>query len=127
MNDWTRTIFRHETQAGGAWYSCAVAGKDADGEDIYEYWPVDFPKGTDIADRTRITFKDFTVGFYTRRDGEIQHKFIVKDFIISQGNAVYPKSHAPRGFQKPARAPRPPQTPQKPRETFEQIDEDCPF
>lgn len=120
MNNWVKTIFRHNTQQGGAWYSCAVSGKDGNGETTYEYWPVDFPQGTDLPDRIRVEFKDFFMTYYTKRDGTIQHKFVVRDFLAGQvqppvqqqGQPVQPQAQAqPQqyGYQPQAPAYAPPQ------------------
>lgn len=103
MNNWVKTIFRHETPQGGAWYSVAVSGKDQEGAKKYEYWPVDFPQGTDIADRAKVEFKDFYISFYTRRDGATQYKFVVQDFLLQGGSAVYPQNGRPQAYQQPAR------------------------
>lgn len=134
MNNWIKTIFRHQTQQGGAWYSVAVSGKDEAGEKKYEYWPVDFPQGTEIADRTRIEFKDFYISFYTRRDGTIQYKFVVQDFLMQ------PASYQQQGWNNGQQ--RPPQQYQQAQRTaagataqnrqaqqmdFEAIDESVPF
>lgn len=102
MNNWIKTIFRHDTPQGGVWYSVAVLGKDQAGEKQYEYWPVDFPQGTDIADRAKIEFKDFYISFYTRNDGTVQHKFVVQDFLLQGGSAVYPQQRQQQGYQQPA-------------------------
>lgn len=150
MNNWIKTIFRHDTPQGGAWYSVAVSGKDQEGAKKYEYWPVDFPQGTDIADRAKVEFKDFYISFYTRRDGATQYKFVVQDFLLQQGNASYPQNGRPQAYQQPARqayqqqyaAPqyqqpainygpnnRPPQAQNRPPQPddFEQLDEEVPF
>ena len=103
MNNWVKTIFRHETPQGGAWYSVAVSGKDQEGAKKYEYWPVDFPQGTEIPDRARVEFKDFFISFYTRRDGGTQYKFVVQDFLLQGGSAVYPQNGRPQAYQQPAR------------------------
>ena len=141
MNNWIKTIFRHETQQGGAWYSVAVAGKDGNGEKTYEYWPVDLPQGTEIADRTKIEFQDFYISYYTKRDGTIQHKFIVQRFAPVNGyqqpqTYQQPQQYAPQYMngqpqayqQQPVRAgvqPRPQTTAMQ--QTFEQINDDVPF
>lgn len=147
MNNWVKTIFRHNTQQGGAWYSCAVSGKDGNGETIYEYWPVDFPQGTDLPDRIRVEFKDFFITYYTKRDGGIQHKFVVRDFLAGQvqppaqqqGQPVQqPAQPQQYGYQQPAgyypqQAPaQPVQQPAQPgapapQQSFEALDEDVPF
>lgn len=128
MNNWIKTIFRHETQQGGAWYSVAVSGKDEAGEKKYEYWPVDFPQGTDIADRTRIELKDFYISFYTRRDGTIQYKFVVQDFLMQP--ASYQQGRQQQGWnngqQRQAQSYQ--QRPQQNKQMdFEAIDESVPF
>lgn len=128
MNNWIKTIFRHETQQGGAWYSVAVSGKDEAGEKKYEYWPVDFPQGTDIADRTRIELKDFYISFYTRRDGTIQYKFVVQDFLMQP--ASYQQGRPQQGWnngqQRQAQSYQ--QRPQQNKQMdFEAIDESVPF
>lgn len=101
MNNWTKTIFRHETPQGGAWYSAAVAGKDGQGAKTYQYWPVDFPQGTEIPDRARVEFKDFFITYYIRKDGAIQYKFVVQDYIAAPPS--YQQGQAPQGYQQPAR------------------------
>lgn len=128
MNNWIKTIFRHETQQGGAWYSVAVSGKDEAGEKKYEYWPVDFPQGTDIPDRTRVELKDFYISFYTRRDGNIQYKFVVQDFLMQP--ASYQQGRSQQGWnggqQRQAQSYQ--QRPQQNKQMdFEAIDESVPF
>ena len=108
MNNWVKTIFRHNTQQGGAWYSCAVSGKDGNGETVYEYWPVDFPQGTDLPDRIRVEFKDFFITYYTKRDGGIQHKFVVRDFLA--GQVQQPAQTQPQQQAQPAQYQQPVQT-----------------
>lgn len=107
MNNWVKTIFRHDTQQGGVWYSCAVAGKDQEGEKSYEYWPVDFPQDTQIPDRARVEFKDFFISYYTRKDGTIQHKFVVSDFLMAQPQQPPAYQQAPQGYQRQAIAAGP--------------------
>lgn len=156
MNNWVKTVFRHDGQNGSLWYSVAVAGKDGQGNKVYEYWPADFPKGTEIPDRSRVELKDFFISFYTKNDGTVQHKFVVQDFIVSQQQpqqgyaqppqyqqAAYP-GYPPQQYQQPpqyyngagypqAMPPRPAQPPvqqpvqQQAAPDFEQIDEDVPF
>lgn len=138
MNSWVKTIFRHETPQGGAWYSVAVSGKDQEGAKKYEYWPVDFPQGTEIPDRARVEFKDFFISFYTRRDGGTQYKFVVQDFLLQEGPAAYPQQRTPQGYRQPARSygqqpqnwsggwQRQQQAPQQAPD-FDQLDEEVPF
>lgn len=135
MNNWVKTIFRHETKQGGAWFSAAVLGKDEAGEKKYEYWPVDFPQGTDIPDRSRVELKDFFISFYTRRDGSIQYKFVVQDFLLQEGPAAYTQQQGQRpqqswnnGQQYSRQAPDYQRRPQQDqRMDFEAIDESVPF
>lgn len=150
MNNWVKTIFRHDTQAGGVWYSCAVAGKDQDGQTIYEYWPCYFPDGTELPDRARVEFKDFYIGFYIKHDGTPQHKFVVQDFLVGQGQQSvqqgYGQYRAPQGYQRPSRSQGYPQQgyqqntagnyvpqqrqarqPEPQPDSFEYINEDVPF
>lgn len=152
MNNWTKTIFRHDTPQGGVWYSVAVLGKDQAGEKQYEYWPVDFPQGTDIPDRSRVEFKDFYISFYTRQDGSVQHKFVVQDFltpratqqpVMNRQPQVYqqpqpqgwsngwpqpaPQYMPPQGYSQPPQVQTNPAPQQKQQADFEQINEEVPF
>lgn len=154
MNEWIKTIFRHPTQQGGVWYSCAVAGKDQEQNKSYEYWPVDFPQGTEIPDRAKVEFKDFFISYYTRHDGTVQHKFVVRDYLITEyasTNGVAPNQAAgytqqqvPPGYQRQPMAvgpggysqhygstpaPRQPygQQTQEQAAEFEQLNGDVPF
>jgi len=115
MNNWVKTIFRHDTEQGGTWYSVAVAGKDGNGEKTFEYWPVDFPQGTQIMDRSKVEFKDFFVSYFTKRDGTIQHKFVVNDFLIQQPTyqqqpQIQP-SRPPQGYPQPVQYGQPANVP----------------
>jgi hypothetical protein len=111
MNNWVKTIFRHDTENGGAWYSVAMSGKDPEGNKRYEYWPIDFPQGTNLPDRVRVELKDFFITFYTRRDGGTQYKFVVQDFLVGQQQPApqqqqgYGQYRGPQQYQRPARTP----------------------
>ncbi len=96
MNNWVKTIFRHDTEQGGTWYSVAVAGRDGNGEKVFQYMPVDFPKGTEIGDRAKVEFKDFFLSFFTKRDGSTQFKFVVNDFLVQQVQPQQPMP--PQGY-----------------------------
>lgn len=116
MNGLIKTVFRHETQQGGTWYSCAFAGKNAQGETEYDYWTIDFPKDTDIKDRSRVEFKDFFETYYTRKDGTKQFKYVVKEWQPASGEGFGQRQHG--GWK---------QQPRRQQGTFEELEADCPF
>lgn len=117
MNGWKGTLFKHTKDDGSIWYTIAISGKDADGEKVYEYLPIEFPQGTDIQDRAKIELTDFFMSFYTRKNGERQYKFVVKGYNFQNGYQQRQGGYQ-QGYQ---------QRPQRPRQTFEQIDQDVPF
>lgn len=119
MSRMVKTVFKHQNNKGGTYYSVAVSGKDAEGEQAYVYWYVDFPKGSEIPDRARIEFKDYYITFYTKQDGTIQYKFVVQDYLEARDDFG---QQPPRRQQKPFRPQQ-----QKRQETFEELNDDCPF
>ena len=53
-----------------------------DGEWIYDYIQLGFPKGTDIPNNTEIIIKEGFFSFFTKNDGTNVHKIIITSFDI---------------------------------------------
>ena len=121
MSRMVKTVFKHQNNKGGTYYSVAVSGKDAEGEQAYVYWYVDFPKGSEIPDRARIEFKDYYITFYTKQDGTVQYKFVVQDYLEARDDYGQQRPQQ-RQQQRPFRPQR-----QKWQESFEELNDDCPF
>ena len=86
------TVFRHDKN-GHTFYSVAVSRKNSEGETIFGYKLVQFKKGVELADRTRIDIRNGWETFYVNKDGETVFYVFIADFTLQQGSAA--------GYQPP--------------------------
>lgn len=136
------TVFRHDKN-GHTFYSVAVSRKNSEGDTIFGYKLVQFKKGVELADRTKIDIRNGWETFYVNKDGETIFYVFIADFILQQGSAVgyqpqptqygqpqqyvpqqymppqqtmaYPQNVVPQQFGAAPQYPQPqPQTPQPP-------------
>lgn len=136
------TVFRHDKN-GRTFYSIPVSRKNSEGETEFAYKLVQFKKGVDLADRTKIEIRNGWETFYKNKDGEDVFYVFISDFVIMQGSgAGYQQQGYQQGYQQPAQYPqnyvqqqfqprgyqRGYQQKQQPApQDFEQINEDVPF
>lgn len=73
-------IFKKVFDDGNVAYSTSISNKNQDGKYNYIYIPVQFPKGTELDDKTNIEIKKGFLTFYTTKDGKNQIKLVVMDF-----------------------------------------------
>lgn len=73
-------IFKKVFDDGNVAYSTSVSHKNEDGKYVYMYIPVQFPKGTELEDKTNIEIKKGFLTFFTTKDGKNQLKLVVMDF-----------------------------------------------
>lgn len=136
------TVFRHDKN-GRAFYSIPVSRQNSEGDTEFAYKLVQFKKGVDLADRTKIEIRNGWETFYKNKDGEDVFYVFISDFVITQGSgAGYQQQGYQQGYQQPAQYPqnyvqqqfqprgyqRGYQQKQQPApQDFEQINEDVPF
>lgn len=154
MKDLIKTVFRHETESGGIWYTCAVGHKNRETGDFDAiYIPLQFRQGVDVPDRSKISISEMSLDYYTKKDGTQQIVIKVWNFGYVQpqqpsyqqqgyqtqyGYPVQPPQN--NGYQQPYMSPAPntyqpqPQPQGRPRQPqqqapadFEAIDEQVPF
>ena len=78
------TIFMKDFD-GKRKYSKAVKYQK-DGEDKYAYYPVQFRKGVELANKTKITIKESWTSAYEGKNGVVFYEFI-NDFETETGYA----------------------------------------
>lgn len=81
------TVFRHDKN-GHTFYSVAVSRKNSEGDTIFGYKLVQFKKGVELADRTKIDIRNGWETFYVNKDGETIFYVFIADFTLQQGSAV---------------------------------------
>lgn len=91
------TVFRHDKN-GRTFYSVAVSRKNSEGESIFGYKLVQFKRGVDVADRTKIDIQNAWESFYLNQDGEAVFYVFIADFTLQQGSAT--------GYGQPQQAPQ---------------------
>lgn len=107
------TVFRHEHN-GKAFYSVAEVKENMDGKKEYGYKTVQFRRGVDVADRSKISIKSAWESFYKTKDDEVVFYIFINDFVLQEGSAKQPEfKEEPKQQEVPT--------------DFEQIDEDVPF
>lgn len=117
------TVFRHDKN-GHTFYSVAVSRKNSEGDTIFGYKLVQFKKGVELADRTKIDIRNGWETFYVNKDGETIFYVFIADFILQQGNAVgyqpqpqptqyvQPGAYQPQAYGQPAQYQQVAQYPQ---------------
>lgn len=73
-------IFKKVFDDGNVAYSTSISNKNEEGKKVYIYIPVQFPKGTELEDKTNIEIKKGFLTFFTTKDGKNQIKLVVMDF-----------------------------------------------
>lgn len=104
------TVFRHDKN-GHTFYSVAVSRKNSEGDTIFGYKLVQFKKGVELADRTKIDIRNGWETFYVNKDGETIFYVFIADFTLQQGNAVgyqpqptqygQPQQYVPQQYMPP--------------------------
>lgn len=79
-------VFRNEKGA----YSTSISNKQLDGTYINSYITLQFKKGVELENKTRITIKDAFLTFFKLDDGRIIYKIVVLDFE-QEGDAKEPE------------------------------------
>ena len=115
------TVFRHDKN-GHTFYSVAVSRKNSEGDTIFGYKLVQFKKGVDLADRTKIDIRNGWETFYVNKDGETIFYVFIADFTLQQGSAVgyqpqptqygQPGAYQPQAYGQPPSYQWPSVTPQ---------------
>lgn len=112
------TVFRHDKN-GHTFYSVAVSRKNSEGDTIFGYKLVQFKKGVELADRTKIDIRNGWETFYVNKDGETIFYVFIADFTLQQGSAAgYQPQPQPTqygqspSYQWPSVTPQPVQYPQ---------------
>ena len=98
------TVFRHEHN-GKAFYKVAEIKENMEGKKEYAYKDVQFRRGVDVADHSKISIKSAWESFYKTKDDEVVFYIFINDFVLQSGNMKQPEAPA----------------------EFEAIDEDIPF
>lgn len=104
------TVFRHDKN-GHTFYSVAVSRKNSEGDTIFGYKLVQFKKGVELADRTKIDIRNGWETFYVNKDGETIFYVFIADFTLQQGSAVgyqpqptqygQPQQYVPQQYMPP--------------------------
>ena len=95
------TVFRHDKN-GHTYYSVAVSRKNSEGDTIFGYKLVQFKKGVELADRTKIDIRNGWETFYVNKDGETIFYVFIADFTLQQGSAVgYQPQPQPTQYGQP--------------------------
>ena len=92
------TIFRHDKN-GRTFYSVPVSRKNSEGGTEFAYKLVQFKKGIDIADRSRIDIRNAWETFYINKDGEAVFYVFISDFTMEQPQQ--PAQYQPPQYQRP--------------------------
>lgn len=92
------TVFRHEHN-GKAFYSVAEVKENMDGKKEYGYKTVQFRRGVDVADRSKIDIKQAWESFYTNKNDEVVFYIFINDFVLQSGNMKQPQQEAPSEFE----------------------------
>lgn len=71
-------------------YSTSISNKQLDGSYINSYITLQFKKGVELENKTRITIKDAFLTFFKLEDGKIVYKIVVLDFE-QEGDAKEPE------------------------------------
>jgi len=79
-------IFRNEKD-GKVYYTTSVNNKNQEGK--YEYMTIDiqFPKGTELENKTDVDVTNGFISFYKNKSGLPKIKFVVMDFTVPQQEA----------------------------------------
>ena len=79
-------VFKNEKGA----YSTSISNKQLDGTYINSYITLQFKKGVELENKTRITIKDAFLTFFKLDDGRTIYKIVVLDFE-QEGDAKEPE------------------------------------
>lgn len=101
------TIYRHEHN-GRVSYTLPIILNNVDGEKEVAYKQVQFRRGVEVADRTKINILSAWEKFYKTKDDVVVFYIFVNEFTDQEGKPVEPK-------------------PEPQQEEFEEIDDDVPF
>lgn len=77
------TVFRHDKN-GRTFYSVAECRKNSEGETLFGYKLVQFKKGVELADKTKIDIQNAWESFYLNQDGEAVFYVFIADFTLQQ-------------------------------------------
>ena len=102
------TIYRHEHN-GRVNYTLPIILNNIDGEKEVAFKQVQFRRGVEVADRTKINILSAWEKFYKTKDDVVVFYIFVNEFTDQEGKPVEPKQERPQ------------------QEQFEEIDEDVPF
>lgn len=108
------TVFRHDKN-GRTFYSVAECRKNSEGETLFGYKLVQFKKGVELADKTKIDIQNAWESFYLNQDGEAVFYVFIADFTLQQPQPTYqqPAQYGqPGAYQWPGFAQPPVQYPQ---------------
>ena len=75
-------VFKNEKGA----YSTSISNKNVDGTYTNSYITLQFKKGVDLENKTRIIINDSFLSFYKTQDNKIIYKIVVLDFA-KEGDA----------------------------------------
>lgn len=106
------TVFRHDKN-GHTFYSVAVSRKNSEGDTIFGYKLVQFKKGVELADRTKIDIMNGWETFYVNKDGETIFYVFIADFTLQQGSATGYQSQTTQYGQPQQYVPQQRYTPQQ--------------
>lgn len=81
------TIFRHD-KGGHTFYSVAVSRRNSQNETEFAYKLVQFKRGVDLADRSKIDIQNAWETFYLNNNGEAVFYVFISDFVLQQGSAA---------------------------------------
>ena len=80
-------IFKNETN-GSIWYNTSIANKLQDGNYEYMSINVQFPKDTEIENKTTIDITKGFISFYKDKNGMPKPKIIVQEWNVIENNTL---------------------------------------
>ena len=112
------TVFRHDKN-GRTFYSVAECRKNSEGETLFGYKLVQFKKGVELADKTKIDIQNAWESFYLNQDGEAVFYVFIADFTLQQPQPQpqptqygQPGAYQPQAYGQPVQYQQPVQYPQ---------------
>lgn len=97
------TVFRHDKN-GRTFYSVAECRKNSEGETLFGYKLVQFKKGVELADKTKIDIQNAWESFYLNQDGEAVFYVFIADFTLQQPQPtqyIQPGAYQPQAYGQP--------------------------
>lgn len=103
------TVFRHDKN-GRTFYSVAECRKNSEGETLFGYKLVQFKKGVELADKTKIDIQNAWESFYLNQDGEAVFYVFIADFTLQQPQQPGAYQQPPAQYGQPGAYQQPSQT-----------------